>query len=45
MIVFCGILVDERSKIYLNRLSSFLFALARLLNQKFGIKEESLDYK
>lgn len=30
---------------YLNRLSSFLYALARLSNVKSGINEESPDYK
>ena len=30
---------------YLNRLSSLLYALARLSNHKFGINEESPDYK
>jgi len=30
---------------YLNRLSSLLYALARLTNHKFGINEESPDYK
>ena len=30
---------------YLNRISSLLYALARLTNHKFGIKEEGPDYK
>jgi cob(I)alamin adenosyltransferase len=33
------------TKAYLNRLSSLLYALARLMNHKFGIKEDSPDYK
>lgn len=37
--------VSESTKAYLNRLSSLLFALARLTNHKFGITEESPDYK
>jgi len=45
--------VDEEGKIkignftkaYLNRLSSLLYALTRLTNHKFGITEESPDYK
>jgi cob(I)alamin adenosyltransferase len=37
--------VSAETKAYLNRLSSLLYALARLTNHKFGIKEESPDYK
>lgn len=37
--------VSDFSKAYLNRLSSLLYALARLTNHKFGIKEESPDYE
>ncbi|MFZ2072426.1 MAG: cob(I)yrinic acid a,c-diamide adenosyltransferase [Minisyncoccia bacterium] len=37
--------VSEFSSAYLNRLSSLLYALARLTNHKFGIKEESPDYE
>lgn len=37
--------VGESTKAYLNRLSSLLYALARLTNHKFGITEESPDYK
>jgi ATP:cob(I)alamin adenosyltransferase len=37
--------VNEETKAYLNRLSSLLYALARLANHKFGITEESPDYK
>jgi len=37
--------VGEFTKAYLNRLSSLLYALARLSNHKFGITEESPDYK
>ena len=33
------------TRAYLNRLSSFLYALARLSNHKFGVDEESPDYK
>ena len=36
--------VGEFTKAYLNRLSSLLYALARLSNHKFGIKEDSPDY-
>lgn len=32
--------VDGEVKVYINRLSDFLFVLARLINHKFGIKEE-----
>jgi cob(I)alamin adenosyltransferase len=37
--------VSNFSKAYLNRLSSLLYALARLVNLKFGIKEKSPDYQ
>ena len=37
--------VSDFTKAYLNRLSSLLYALARLSNHKFGITEESPDYK
>jgi len=37
--------ISHSTKSYLNRLSSFLYALARLTNHKFGITEESPDYK
>jgi len=37
--------VNDFSKAYLNRLSSLLYALARLSNHKFGITEESPDYR
>lgn len=37
--------VGEFSKAYLNRLSSLLYALARLANHQSGIKEESPDYR
>lgn len=37
--------VGENSLAYLNRLSSLLYALARLSAQKSGINEESPDYK
>ena len=33
------------TKAYLNRLSSLLYALARLANHRADIKEESPDYK
>ncbi len=38
-------LVSDYTKAYLNRLSSVLYALTRLSNHIFGIKEESPDYK
>ena len=37
--------VGEFTLAYLNRLSSLLYALARLSNHKLGIEEESPDYK
>ena len=37
--------VGEFTKAYLNRLSSLLYALARLSNYKSGIDEEGPDYK
>ena len=37
--------LNEHTRAYMNRLSSLLFALARLTNQKSGIKEEHPDYK
>lgn len=37
--------VGVHTRAYLNRLSSLLFALARLSNYKSGITEESPDYK
>jgi len=37
--------VKEFTLAYLNRLSSLLYALARLSNHKSGINEESPDYK
>ena len=37
--------LGKYTKMYLNRLSSLLYALARLSNHMFGIKEESPDYK
>ena len=37
--------VGEQTLAYLNRLSSLLYALARLTNHKSGIKEESPSYK
>lgn len=37
--------VSDNTKAYLNRLSSILYALARLSNHKFGITEDSPDYK
>lgn len=39
------ITMSDFTKAYLNRLSSLLYALARLTNYKFGIKEEGPDYK
>lgn len=36
--------IGQFTKAYLNRLSSLLYALARLSNHKFGINEESPDY-
>lgn len=40
-----GVEVGEFTKAYLNRLSSLLYALARLTNHKSGITEESPDYR
>jgi cob(I)alamin adenosyltransferase len=37
--------IDKNTMIYLNRLSSLLYALARLSNHLSGIKEESPNYK
>jgi cob(I)alamin adenosyltransferase len=37
--------VGEQTLAYLNRLSSLLYALARLMNHKSGIKEVSPSYK
>ena len=37
--------ISENTKAYLNRLSSLLYAMARLTNHKFGITEECPDYK
>lgn len=37
--------IDEHTLAYLNRLSSLLYALARLSNHKAGIKEPSPRYK
>lgn len=37
--------VGEQTLCYLNRLSSLLYALARLSNHKSGIKEDIPDYK
>jgi cob(I)alamin adenosyltransferase len=37
--------INENTLAYLNRLSSLLYALARLTNHKFGITEESPDYQ
>ena len=37
--------IGEFTKSYLNRLSSLLYALARLSNHKAGIREEGPDYK
>lgn len=39
------VFISSDTLAYLNRLSSLLYALARLSNHKFGIKEESPDYK
>ncbi|MEK7209098.1 MAG: cob(I)yrinic acid a,c-diamide adenosyltransferase [Patescibacteria group bacterium] len=39
------ILLGGATLVYLNRLSSLLYALARLTNHKAGIKEESPSYK
>ncbi len=37
--------ISDFTKAYLNRLSSLLYAMARLTNYKFGVKEEGPDYK
>jgi len=37
--------IDLNTLAYLNRLSSLLYAMARLTNHKFGIKEESPTYE
>jgi len=37
--------ISDNTCAYLNRLSSLLYALTRLTNHKFGITEESPDYK
>ena len=37
--------IKDSTKAYLNRLSSILYALARLANHRANIKEESPDYK
>ena len=37
--------ISDFTKAYLNRLSSLLYAFARLTNYKAGIKEEGPDYK
>jgi len=37
--------IKDSTKAYLNRLSSVLYAFARFSNYKFGITEESPDYK
>jgi cob(I)alamin adenosyltransferase len=37
--------IDKNTLAYLNRLSSFLYALARLSNHKSGINEERPSYK
>jgi cob(I)alamin adenosyltransferase len=39
------VLVGEFTKAYLNRLSSLLYAFARLSNYKSGVSEEGPDYK
>ncbi len=40
-----GTKINQETLAYLNRLSSILYALARLYNHKFGIKESGPDYK
>lgn len=37
--------LGDHTRAYMNRLSSVLYALARLANHKSGIKEESPDYR
>ncbi len=44
-VVACPEAVGEHSLAYLNRLSSILYALARLANHQSGIKEESPTYQ
>jgi len=39
------VFIDSDTLAYLNRLSSLLYALARLANHQAGIKEDSPDYK
>jgi len=39
-----NIKIDKNTLAYLNRLSSLLYAFARLVNYKFGIKEQSPHY-
>ncbi|MFC1802025.1 cob(I)yrinic acid a,c-diamide adenosyltransferase [Patescibacteria group bacterium] len=38
------IIIDDLTLVYLNRLSSFLYAIARFFNHKYGINEESPKY-
>lgn len=40
-----GTLVGEYTLAYLNRLSSLLFALARVVNHNAGVNEEAPDYR
>lgn len=37
--------ISDNTLAYLNRLSSLLYAMARLTNHKFGVTEECPDYK
>jgi cob(I)alamin adenosyltransferase len=37
--------ISEHTKSFLNRLSSLLYALARLANWKLGLREEAPDYQ
>lgn len=39
-----GVVVDPNTLVFLNRLSSLFYALARLTNHKFGIKEVAPTY-